>query len=76
MNGYNAAKAIRKIEDPVLANIPIIALSANNFEEDRQMSKRCGMNAHLGKPIDTPELLGAINKAIRDAQYGVIPSET
>lgn len=72
MNGYNAAKAIRKIEDPVLANIPIVALSANNFEEDRQMSKKCGMNAHLGKPIDTPELLGTINKAIRDAQYGGI----
>lgn len=71
MNGYNAAKAIRKIDDPVLANIPIVALSANNFDEDRQMSKQCGMNAHLGKPIDTPELLETINKAIREAQYSI-----
>lgn len=66
MNGYNSAKAIRKIEDPVLANIPIIALSANTFDEDRQMSKQCGMNAHLGKPINMPELLETITKAIQE----------
>lgn len=67
MNGYNSAKAIRKIEDPILANIPIIALSANTFDEDRQMSKKCGMNAHLGKPINMPELLETITKTIQEA---------
>lgn len=71
MNGYNSAKAIRKIEDPVLAGIPIIALSANTFDEDRQMSKQCGMNAHLGKPINMPELLETITKTIQEAQNNV-----
>ncbi|MDE6607147.1 MAG: response regulator, partial [Lachnospiraceae bacterium] len=71
MNGYNSAKAIRKIEDPMLANIPIIALSANTFDEDRQMSKQCGMNAHLGKPLNMPELLETITKTIQEAQNNV-----
>lgn len=71
MNGYNSARAIRKIEDPILASIPIIALSANTFDEDRQMSKQCGMNAHLGKPINMPELLETITKTIQEAQNNV-----
>lgn len=71
MNGYNSARAIRKIEDPILANIPIIALSANTFDEDRQMSKQCGMNAHLGKPINMPELLETITKTIQEAQNNI-----
>jgi len=71
MNGYHSAKAIRKIEDPILANIPIIALSANTFDEDKQMSKQCGMNAHLGKPINMPELLDTITKTIQESLNNV-----
>ena len=60
MDGYEATRAIRSLKDPALANIPIIALSANAFDEDRQRSMESGMNAHLAKPVDIPQLLGLI----------------
>lgn len=66
MNGYQAAEAIRKIEDRALATIPIIAISANAFEEDRRRSMESGMNAHVAKPIDIPALLELIEKNIAD----------
>lgn len=62
MNGYEATAAIRKLDHPVLATIPIIALSANTFPEDIQKSKESGMNAHLAKPIDIPKLLELIRQ--------------
>lgn len=62
MNGYEAARAIRSTADPALANIPIIALSANTFQDDIQKSKEAGMNAHLSKPIDIPKLLEQIDQ--------------
>ena len=65
MDGHESTRAIRKLDDPELANIPIIALSANAFESDKQMSLKSGMNAHLTKPIDIPVLLKTIAKAIR-----------
>lgn len=64
MNGLRAARAIRALEDPALANIPIIALSANAFESDKQASLESGMNAHLTKPIDIPLLLETMSKFI------------
>jgi CheY-like chemotaxis protein len=57
MDGYTAARTIRSFEDKNLANIPIIALSANAFDEDKQKSLDAGMNAHLAKPIDVNELV-------------------
>ena len=48
---------IRSLNDPLLHSIPIIALSANAFEEDRRMSRKSGMNAHLSKPLNTDQLL-------------------
>jgi CheY-like chemotaxis protein/anti-sigma regulatory factor (Ser/Thr protein kinase) len=57
MDGYTAARTIRAFEDPKLANIPIIALSANAFEEDKQKSLEAGMNGHIAKPIDIEELM-------------------
>lgn len=57
MDGYHAAKAIRALENQDLANIPIAALSANAFEEDRRMSRESGMNEHLAKPVNMPQLL-------------------
>lgn len=65
MNGYCATKAIRQLEDPALANIPIIAVSVNAFEEDRKMSLKCGMNDHLPKPVDAVGLLRVICKFIQ-----------
>ena len=57
MDGYMATKKIRNLEDSDLANIPIIALSANAFEEDRKASADAGMNGHLAKPVNVSELL-------------------
>lgn len=56
MDGYEATKAIRQLEDSALAQIPIIALSANAFAEDYQKSIDIGMNAHFPKPINIDEL--------------------
>lgn len=56
LNGYDAARAIRAIDDPEKSGIPIIAVSANAFEDDREKSLRSGMNAHFPKPIDMEEL--------------------
>ncbi len=64
MDGRQATEAIRKLDNPELANIPIIALSANAFESDKQLSIESGMNAHLTKPIDVPLLLESIAKTI------------
>lgn len=66
MDGYSAAKAIRQIANPALAGIPIIAVSANAFEEDKRMAIESGMNAHLAKPLDTPRLYKLIRKFIKD----------
>ncbi len=64
MNGWQAAKAIRELDNPKLARIPIIALSANAFESDKRASIESGMDAHLEKPLDVPALLETIAKTI------------
>ena len=51
MDGYQAARRIRKLEEPALAQIPIVAMTANAFDEDRQRALDAGMNAHLAKPV-------------------------
>ena len=60
MNGYEATKAIRALQDG--GRIPIIALSANAFEEDRKASLNAGMNDHVAKPINVKELFAAMAK--------------
>ncbi len=60
MNGYQAAKAIRELEDEELANVPIIAMSANALEEDKKESLRSGMDMHLAKPIEMDKVLAAL----------------
>lgn len=64
MNGWEATKSIRNFSDPKLAHIPIIALSADAFDSDKQMSIESGMDAHLTKPIDIPILLETIAKTL------------
>ena len=57
MNGYDATKEIRKLKDPRKSRIPIIAMTANAFEEDRKNALAAGMNGHLAKPIDVQKLI-------------------
>lgn len=64
MNGYDAAQAIRKLEDQELAAIPIIAMTANAFEEDRQEALKSGMNGHIAKPIDVDLLFGVLEEIL------------
>ncbi len=56
MNGYEATRAIRALPDEEIAGIPIVAMTANAFEEDRQEALRAGMDAHLTKPIEVDKL--------------------
>lgn len=64
MNGWEATKAIRLLENPHIARIPIIALSADSFESNQKMSLECGMDAHLNKPLDVDCLLKTMAKVI------------
>ena len=69
MDGRDATKNIRSLKDPAQSRIPIIALSADAFDSDRQMSIECGMDAHLTKPIDVPLLLETIAKTLHARKY-------
>ena len=60
MNGYDSAKAIRALESPELSAIPIVAMTADAFEEDKKRALECGMNAHVAKPIDMNQLMEVI----------------
>ena len=57
MDGYTATREIRTLNDPKCANIPIIAMTANAFEEDRKKAIKAGMNAHIAKPISADIIL-------------------
>lgn len=67
MNGYEAAKAIRELEDRRLASIPMIAMTANAFEEDRKEALKSGMNGHIAKPINIDVLFETMNKILAEA---------
>lgn len=69
MNGYEAAKAIRSFQDPELSSIPIFAMTANAFDEDRENALRCGMDGHIAKPIDVKRLLEMVD-AVRIRKRG------
>lgn len=62
MNGYDAAKKIRRMDDPQKAGIPIIAMTANAFSEDKQAALDVGMNDHIAKPINMNILVPTIQK--------------
>ncbi|MBQ6752162.1 MAG: response regulator [Clostridia bacterium] len=64
MDGYEATRLIRKMADPAIARIPIVAMTANAFNEDRLKSREAGMNAHITKPIDMDKLLKVLDKLI------------
>ena len=62
MNGYDAARKIRRMDDAQKANIPIIAMTANAFSEDRQVALEAGMNDHIAKPINMSILVPTLRK--------------
>ena len=68
MNGYDAARAIRRMAKEDAGTIPIIAMTANAFAEDVQEALEAGMNAHVAKPIDV--------KILRDTLTGLLAGQT
>ena len=65
MNGYETTKNIRKLDDAYKANIPILAMTANAFSEDRDEAFEVGMNGFILKPIDINEVLTTIDKFLK-----------
>jgi signal transduction histidine kinase/ABC-type amino acid transport substrate-binding protein len=65
MNGYEATKVIRELPDKKKANIPIIAMTANAFDEDRRDARRAGMNGHLAKPVEIRELYKTLTNVFK-----------
>ena len=65
MDVYQATRAIRALPDPALQTIPILAMTANAFEEDKQNALKCGMNGHISKPINIERLLETLEKVLR-----------
>ena len=64
LNGYEATRKIRSMEDKAKAAIPIIAMTANAFEEDKQNALQAGMNGHLAKPIEITKLMEALTEVL------------
>ena len=77
MNGYEAAKAIRGLDDKELASIPIVAMTANAFDEDKQQALESGMNAHVAKPFDIDSLMELLTEMLgQNTEDGSSVSET
>ncbi|MDO4459776.1 MAG: ATP-binding protein [Clostridia bacterium] len=64
MNGYEATEKIRSMQNTVKANIPILAMTANAFEEDKKHAMEAGMNGHLAKPINVKAVLEQLSKSL------------
>ena len=64
MDGYTATQQIRALEDKALSGIPIVAMTANAFAEDRQNAMAAGMNEHIAKPIDVPKLIEILQRIL------------
>lgn len=61
MNGHEAARKIRMLKNKDLASVPILAMTANAFEEDKQEALKNGMNGHIAKPIDIEALMKTLD---------------
>lgn len=64
MDGYEATRVIRNLQDETLKNIPIVAMTANAFDEDRRSALKAGMNGHVAKPINMNTLIKAVSEAL------------
>ena len=65
MNGYEATEKIRALDDPALAGITILAMTANAFDEDKKKALNCGMNGFLSKPIVIDELIATLQNNLK-----------
>lgn len=65
MNGYEATRNIRNLDDPVLSSVPVVAMTANAFDEDRKTALESGMNGFISKPINMSDVLDALNGVLR-----------
>ena len=66
MDGYEATRQIRYLADGRIADIPIVAMTANAFEEDRKSALEAGMNGHIAKPIENSELFGILKMLLKE----------
>ena len=66
MDGYTATHEIRTLASNRKANIPIVAMTANAFEEDRKMSLQAGMDGHISKPISAEEIAKVLDSVFKD----------
>lgn len=64
MDGYEATRQIRALPDAAVTGIPIIAMTANAFDEDKKAALDAGMNGHIAKPVDVPELMGILGELL------------
>ena len=69
MDGYTATKKIRHLSNQRKANIPIVAMTANAFEEDKKKSMEAGMNAHLSKPVNIKNLVETLDGILKNDKY-------
>ena len=69
MDGYTATKEIRHLPNRRKANIPIVAMTANAFEEDKKKSMAAGMNAHLSKPVNIKNLVETLDGIFKNDKY-------
>ena len=65
MDGYTAARTIRSLKDTELAQIPILAMTANAFQEDIDAAKAAGMQAHIAKPVDVAALTKELARVLK-----------
>ena len=65
MDGYQATRAIRALEDPARSGIPILAMTADAFQEDQKAAQEAGMQGHIAKPIDVKQMLATLERVLR-----------
>ncbi len=65
MNGYEATKAIRKLNHPGVSDLPILAMTANAFDEDRELADEAGMDGYIAKPIDIAKMLEIVGSFLK-----------
>ena len=64
MDGYEATRSIRALPDPALAAVPIIAMTANAFHEDVTRAEEAGMDGHIAKPLNIPDMMATLGRVI------------
>ena len=72
MNGYEAARRIRSLDREDAKEVPILAMTANAFTEDRIRAKEAGMDEHIAKPVDVELLIKVIHKFVEYNRYGSV----